>query len=136
MPHLLVAGATGTGKTVFLNSLITSLIFRNSPDTLKLILIDPKRVEFANYNDIPHLLCPVISDPNKAIHALNWLIIEMERRFDMLLELGVRDIISYNQIIEDKRKTDELQAMPYIVLVLDELADLMNVSGQDLEAKL
>lgn len=136
MPHLLVAGATGTGKTVFLNSLITGLIFRNSPDTLKLILIDPKRVEFANYNDLPHLLCPVISDPKKAINALNWLIIEMERRFDMLLELGVRDISTYNKIIEEKKRDDELQSMPYIVLVLDELADLMNISGKDLEAKI
>lgn len=136
MPHLLVAGATGTGKTVFLNSLIASLIFRNSPDVLKLILIDPKRVEFANYNDLPHLLCPVISNPNKAINILNWLIIEMERRFDMLLELGVRDIESYNKNIKNQNGGDQPEIMPYIVLILDELADLMNVSGKEIEAKI
>ena len=101
MPHLLVAGATGSGKTIGLNSLILSLICRNSPKIMKLILIDPKRVEFPVYSNLPHLLAPVIFKPQKAVNALNWLVGEMERRFDVLKDFGARDIASYNQSIQN-----------------------------------
>jgi S-DNA-T family DNA segregation ATPase FtsK/SpoIIIE len=129
MPHLLVAGATGTGKTVGLNTLIMSLLYRNPPSMLRLILIDPKRVEFPVYNDIPHLLTPVIVDTEKTVHALRWAVGEMERRFDTLSEARSRDIESYNS----KRKRGE-DPMPYIVIVVDELADLMASRGRDVEA--
>jgi S-DNA-T family DNA segregation ATPase FtsK/SpoIIIE len=131
MPHLLVAGATGTGKTIFLNGLILSLIFRNSPKSLRFILIDPKRVEFPIYNDLHHLLTPVIFDPKKAVLALQWLVGEMERRFDLLSEEKARDILSFNEIVQ-KTKTKEI--LPYIVLIIDELADLMAAKGKEIEA--
>ncbi|MCL5010643.1 MAG: DNA translocase FtsK [Patescibacteria group bacterium] len=136
MPHLLVAGATGSGKTICLNSLIMSLIFRNSPKRLRLILIDPKRVEFPVYNALPHLLTPVILDSRKAVNALNWLVGEMERRFEVLREAGARDIASYNKIIVQQQKKGDLEAemMPFIVLVIDELADLMMSRGKEVEA--
>lgn len=104
MPHLLVAGSTGTGKTIFLNSLILSLLYRNSPEILSFILVDPKRVEFTVYNDLPHLLCPVILDAQRAVNALKWLISEMERRFDVLSAAKARDIASYNQQLDEKKK--------------------------------
>ncbi len=129
MPHLLIAGSTGTGKTIFLNSLILSLLYRNSPEILRFILIDPKRVEFPVYNDLPHLLCPVIFDPQKTINALKWLILEMERRFDLLSEERARDIASFNEMA--LRNEDEM--MPYIVLIVDELADLMAARGREVE---
>jgi len=129
MPHLLVAGSTGTGKTIFLNSLILSLLYRNSPEILRFILIDPKRVEFPVYNDLPHLLCPVILDPQKTINALKWLILEMERRFDLLSEGRVRDIVGFNEMA--LRNEDEV--MPYIILIIDELADLMAARGREVE---
>ncbi len=130
MPHLLVAGSTGTGKTIFLNSLILSLLYQNSPDILRLILVDPKRVEFSAYKDLPHLLTQVIFDPQRAINALRWLISEMEKRFDTLSRNGSRNIHDYNQkIIREKKKP-----LPYIVLIIDELADLMAAKGREMEA--
>jgi S-DNA-T family DNA segregation ATPase FtsK/SpoIIIE len=130
MPHLLVAGSTGTGKTIFLNSLILSLLYRNGPGTLRFIFIDPKRVEFSIYNGLPHLLTPVIFDAQKTVNALNWLISEMERRFDVLSAERARDVASYNEIVLGK----EGEPMPYIVLIIDELADLMAARGREVEA--
>jgi len=130
MPHLLVAGSTGTGKTIFLNSLILSLLYRNSPEILRFILIDPKRVEFPVYNELPHLLCPVILDPQKTINALKWLILEMERRFDLLSEERARDIASFNEMALGR---NEDEVMPYIILIIDELADLMAARGREVE---
>ena len=136
MPHLLVAGSTGSGKTICLNSLIISLIFHNSPRILRLILIDPKRVEFPVYNTLPHLLTPVIFEPQKAVNALNWLVGEMERRFEVLREAGSRDIAEYNKRLKEKPKMKEegFEPMPYIVLIIDELADLMAAKGREIEA--
>ena len=135
MPHLLVAGATGSGKTICLNSLILSLIYRDSPKVLRFILIDPKRVEFSVFNSLPHLLTPVILDVNKAVNALNWLVGEMERRFEVLREAKTRDIEAYNKLVAEKPKLKEsgLEAMPYIVLIIDELADLMVAKGREIE---
>jgi len=130
MPHLLVAGATGTGKSIFLNTIILSLLYRNSPETLRFILVDPKRVEFPIYNDLPHLLVPVIWEPNKVVLALSWLIGEMERRFDILSETKTRDINSYNALVKKEKKS----LMPYIILIIDELADLMAAKGKEIEA--
>ncbi len=130
MPHLLVAGATGTGKTICLNTLILSLLYQNSPDILKLILIDPKRVEFPVYNDLPHLLTPVIFDAQKSVNAFRWLITEMERRFDVLSQAHARDIAGYNEVMVKENK----EPMPFIVLIVDELADLMAARGRDIEA--
>jgi S-DNA-T family DNA segregation ATPase FtsK/SpoIIIE len=132
MPHLLVAGATGTGKTIFLNTLILSLLYKNSADTLKFILIDPKRVEFLIYNNLPNLLCPVIFDPTKAVSAFKWLTGEMTRRFEIFSQCGARDISSYNEIAK-KEKEKELELMPYIVVMIDELADLMAAKGREVE---
>jgi len=138
MPHLLVAGSTGTGKTIFLNSLILSLLYRNSPQILRFILIDPKRVEFPVYNELPHLLSPVIYDAQKTINALKWLIAEMEKRFELLAEAKARDIASYNQIVAENSKLEiqnsKSEVMPYIVLIVDELADLMAARGKEVEA--
>lgn len=128
-PHLLVAGATGTGKTIFLNSLILSFLYRNGIDTLRFILIDPKRVEFPVYNDLPHLLCPVIFDSQRAVNSLKWLVGEMERRFDVLSEMKTKNIASYNEE-SLKRK---IEPLPYIVLIIDELADLMAARGKEIE---
>ena len=130
MPHLLVCGSTGTGKTIFVNSLILSLIYRNSPEILRFIMVDPKRVEFTVYKELPHLLAPVIFDAQKTIDALKWLIVEMERRFDILSSNGSRDIASYNQ----KVLTAQEEPLAYIVLIIDELADLMAAKGKEMEA--
>lgn len=132
MPHLLVAGATGTGKTICLNAIILSLLYQNSPDILKLILIDPKRVEFPVYNDLPHLLTPVIFDAQKSVNAFRWLITEMERRFDILSQERARDIAGYNEIMGREGR----EPLPYIVLIVDELADLMMARGRDVEASI
>lgn len=126
MPHLLVAGATGSGKTVCINTIILSLLYQNSPETLRFIMVDPKRVELTLYNGIPHLLTPVITDSAKTVNALKWTIGEMERRFDTLAKAGVRDIISYNKTAEEK--------LPYIVFVIDELADLMATAASEVES--
>ena len=130
-PHVLVAGATGTGKTIFLNSLILSLLYRASPEQLRIIMVDPKRVEFQSYNGIPHLLCPVIYDAQKTINALHWLIKEMERRFEVFSEVPTRNIATYNT---NKSVVANNAQLPYIVFVVDELADLMAAKGRDLEA--
>ncbi|MDP3882594.1 MAG: DNA translocase FtsK 4TM domain-containing protein, partial [Candidatus Staskawiczbacteria bacterium] len=130
-PHLLVAGATGTGKTIFLNTLILSLLYKCTPDNLRMIMVDPKRVEFQHYNDIPHLLCPVIYDAAKTINALQWLTREMERRFEVFSEIPTRNLATYNQ---NKTVITSGLQMPYIVFVVDELADLMAAKGRELEA--
>ncbi len=130
MPHLLVAGATGTGKTIFLNSVLTALLYRNPPEMLRLILVDPKRVEMRGYNNLPHLLTPVIFDVHKTIAALKWAIGEMDRRFDILGEKEARNIISYNE----KCAKDGGDPLPYIIFVIDEMADLMATKGKEIEA--
>ncbi len=137
MPHLLVAGATGSGKTIALNNIILSLLYRNSPSILRFILVDPKRVEFPVYDQLPHLLCPVIFDTQRALNALKWLIREMERRFQVLSEARVRDVGSYHVLMREqkaKNRIDEFEDIPYIVTIIDELADLMAVRGKELEA--
>jgi S-DNA-T family DNA segregation ATPase FtsK/SpoIIIE len=146
MPHLLIAGQTGSGKSVMINTLITSLLYRNSPSEMKLILVDPKQVEMAPYEDIPHLLTPIITEPDKTISALKWAVNEMQRRYTLLAEHKVKDIKSYNHMIASGHKkisvADEFGveqehengAMPYIVIVIDELADLMMIAARDVEA--
>lgn len=146
MPHLLIAGQTGSGKSVMVNTLLASLLYRNSPSEMKLILVDPKQVEMAPYEDIPHLLTPVITEPEKTISALKWAVNEMERRYKLLAAEKMRDIRSYNQKIasgkgkiavtddEGNVQQHEDGAMPYIVIVIDELADLMMVAARDVEA--
>jgi S-DNA-T family DNA segregation ATPase FtsK/SpoIIIE len=125
MPHLLVAGATGSGKSVCLNTLIVSMLYANGPDDLKLIMVDPKRVELQVYNGIPHLVTPVITDVDKTVNSLKWALREMDRRFDVLSKFGARDIESYNSRTQDK--------LPYIVIVVDELADLMVTAMNEVE---
>ncbi|MDB5160690.1 MAG: cell division FtsK/SpoIIIE [Candidatus Saccharibacteria bacterium] len=127
MPHLLIAGQTGAGKSVMINTLLTSLLYRNSPADMKLILVDPKQVEMAPYADIPHLLAPVITEPEKCISALKWAVAEMERRLKAFAEVGKRNIGEYNSLKKE-------EGMPYIVIVIDELADLMMMAARDVEA--
>lgn len=126
MPHVLIAGQTGSGKSFCLNAFLSTLLFRTSPAELKLILVDPKRVEMTNYNGIPHLLSPVITEPNKVVSALKWLMNEMDRRYKLFSEAGARNIDAYNEM-------SGFQAMPYIVLVVDELADIMLLSPVEVE---
>ncbi len=128
MPHLLIAGQTGAGKSVMMNAIITSLLYRNSPSELKLILVDPKQVEMGAYNDIPHLLSPVVNDPEKCISALIWAVEEMDRRLKTMAAAGKRNIEEYNTQNNDDH-------MPYIVIVIDELADLMMMAARDVENK-
>lgn len=125
MPHLLIAGSTGSGKSVCVNTLINSILYKADPDEVKFLLIDPKVVELANYNGIPHLLIPVVTDPKKAANALNWAVTEMNRRYKLFAEASVKDITSYNEKSEEK--------LPKIVIIIDELADLMMVSASDVE---
>lgn len=127
MPHLLVAGATGSGKSITIHSLLISLLYKNSPDMLRLILIDPKRVELSIYGGIPHLLSPVITENKKALGVLRWAIQEMDRRYELLLESGSRDIKSYHKLRKD---------LPYILIVIDELADLMATYGREVEGSI
>lgn len=128
MPHVLIAGQTGSGKSVCINSIIASILFRASPEEVRLILIDPKVVELSIYNDIPHLVCPVVTDPKKAASALDWAVAEMTKRYKMFAEKGVRDIKGYNKALSEGEK-----AMPQMVIIIDELADLMMVSPGEVE---
>ena len=130
MPHLLIAGATGSGKSVCINSIIVSLLYKARPDEVKLILIDPKKVELNVYNGLPHLLVPVVSDPKKAAGSLSWAVTEMERRFELIEEVGAREIKGYNSITA---KDPEKEFLPQIVIVIDELADLMMTASDDVE---
>jgi len=129
MPHLLIAGSTGSGKSVCIHGILSSFLFKNSPETLRLILIDPKRVELSHYNDIPHLLTPVITDYKKVLPALRWATNEMERRYNLLSEYKSRDIEGYNLKVLAKKE----MPLPYVVIIIDELADLMARYGRDLE---
>ncbi|MFH1243485.1 MAG: DNA translocase FtsK 4TM domain-containing protein [Pseudomonadota bacterium] len=140
MPHLLVAGATGTGKSVSINTMIESLLFKFSPEMVRLLMIDPKRIELSVYHDIPHLLHPVVTQPKEATKALRWAVQEMERRYMLLSDKGVRNIDTYNRKLLKERKispTDGTSAvhrpLPYIILIIDELADLMLVSSKEVE---
>lgn len=130
MPHLLIAGATGSGKSVCINTIIMSLIMRTKPDELRLILIDPKRVELAGYNELPHLIGQVVTDADTALETFIWAVREMERRYEVLQEAKVRDIIGYN---EKCREDEDLEPLPYIVIIVDEFADLIMTSGKDIE---
>ncbi len=133
MPHLLVAGATGSGKSVCVNAMLLSLLFASPPEKLRLILIDPKMLELSSYRDIPHLLAPVVTDVSLAPAALNWAVEEMENRYRIMSETGARNIDSYNQKVADKKAGAEAAALPYIVIVIDELADLMMTTGKKAE---
>jgi S-DNA-T family DNA segregation ATPase FtsK/SpoIIIE len=132
MPHLLIAGATGSGKSVCLNTLISSILFKATPDEVKLLMIDPKMVELATYNGIPHLVNPVVTDPKKAATALRWAVREMERRYELFAVAGVRDITRYNKLFNSKDPGTG-QPLPLIVVIIDELADLMMVAPADVE---
>ena len=147
MPHILIAGATGAGKSSCLNSLLTSILMRSTPDEVRMILVDPKRVEMGQYNKLPHLLTEVVTVPKKAANALAWAVREMERRYDLLAECGFRDITGYNSAFdrgelndpngellgEDAESVTNYQRMPFILVVIDELADLMMVAARDVE---
>ena len=128
-PHVLIAGATGSGKSVCLNTIIVSILYKARPDEVKMIMIDPKVVELGMYNGIPHLLIPVVTDPKKAAGALNWAVGEMMRRYALFAETGTRNISGYNEHIE--RENGE--KMPQIVIIIDELADLMMVAAKEVE---
>ncbi len=141
MPHMLIAGTTGSGKTVCVNTLIMSILFQASPDEVKMILVDPKMVEMAMYNGLPHLICPVVNDVKRAAGALDWAVTEMENRYKLLAKVGARNIAGYNKKIDEglKEITDgdkkiSLQKMPYIVIIIDELADMMLLAPKEVEA--
>ena len=138
MPHLLIAGTTGSGKSVMTNTLISSLLYRNSPSDMKLIIVDPKQVEMAQYQDIPHLLTPIITQTEKALSAMKWAVGEMERRYSLMAEEKVKNIADYNAKMakksdESKDSDEKPGKMPYIVIIIDEMADLMMMAGKDLE---
>jgi len=140
MPHLLVAGATGTGKSVSLNAMINSILFKLSPDMVKMLMIDPKRIELSVYQDIPHLLHPVVTEPKEATRALRWAVQEMERRYMLLSDRGVRNIDAYNRKVLKQKQATAVgkeegigKPLPYIILIIDELADLMMVSSREVE---
>lgn len=132
LPHLLIAGTTGSGKSVGINAMILSLLYKNSPDQLRLLMIDPKMLEFSTYNDIPHLLTPVITKPKQAIAALNNMVAEMERRYELMADTRTKNIENYNE----KVKNSDAEHLPYIVVIIDELADLMMTSGKDVEVSI
>ena len=147
MPHLLVAGATGSGKSVFVNAMIMSLLYRSSPDDVRFIMVDPKMLELSVYEGIPHLLLPVVTDPNKAAQALKWAVSEMERRYQIMSEMGVRNIQGFNKKLKDTEErgerlyrpessgdTQPLEKFPFIVIIVDEFADLMMVASRDVES--
>ena len=131
MPHLLIAGATGSGKSVCINSIIASILYKARPEEVKMILVDPKMVELGNYNGIPHLLIPVVTDASKAASALNWAVAEMTDRYKKFASNGVRDIGSYNQLMKDKGAKEEI--LPQVVIIIDELSDLMMVASSQVE---
>lgn len=135
MPHLLIAGTTGSGKSVMTNTLISSLLYRNAPSDMKLIIVDPKQVEMAQYQDIPHLLTPIITQTEKALSAMKWAVGEMERRYSLMAEEKVKNIADYNaKMLKTAEENPEKEGkMPYIVIIIDEMADLMMMAGKDLE---
>ena len=130
MPHLLIAGTTGSGKSVCMNSIIVSILYRAKPDEVKLLMIDPKKVEFSKYEGIPHLLVPVVTDPRKASGALGWAVSEMLKRYQMFSDTGVRDIEGYNKFVQ---KHKDMEPMPKVVICIDELADLMMAAPKEVE---
>ncbi len=132
MPHLLIAGSTGSGKSVCINTLIMSILYKAKPEEVKLIMVDPKVVELSVYNGIPHLLIPVVTDPRKAAAALNWAVAEMDRRYGLIAKAGSRDVKGYNEAAR-KDPSGEMEILPQIVIVVDELADLMMVAANDVE---
>ena len=139
MPHLLVAGSTGSGKSVCMNSIIASILMRYRPDQVKLVLVDPKKVEMSHYNGVPHLLWPVVTDPKKASTALQRIVAIMDERYDTFSETGVKKIEDYNELVEKKKDKDpsiQMEKMPYIVVIIDELADLMMVASKEVEASI
>ena len=133
MPHLLIAGTTGSGKSVMTNALITSLLYHNAPSDMKLIIVDPKQVEMAQYQDIPHLLTPIITQTDKALSAMKWAVGEMEKRYSLMAEEKVKNIADYNAKMSKSTDPEKESKMPYIVIVIDEMADLMMMAGKDLE---
>ena len=146
MPHLLIAGSTGSGKSVMLNSMIMSVLYKSTPDDVRLIMVDPKRLELGLYEGVPHLLTPVITDPKKATNALRNAVLEMERRLRLLAEYGVRNIEQFNKKIrklrekprdlfadEEEETQEDLKPLPYILILIDELADLMMIEGRNVE---
>lgn len=140
MPHLLIAGSTGSGKSVCMNTLIVSILYKAKPDEVKFLMVDPKMVELGNYNGIPHLISPVVTDAKKAASALRWAVVEMERRYELFANTGNKDIARYNQYAKDKiaactdpEEKDKIEILPYIVILIDELADLMMVAPADVE---
>ena len=140
MPHLLIAGATGAGKSVALNTMICSLLYKAGPDEVKLIMVDPKRIELTSYDGIPHLITPVVTDVKKATNALYWAVREMERRYELLSSKKARNISQYNRKVgtgkKDSSETEQEEKLPYIVIIIDELADLMMVASRDVESAL
>lgn len=137
MPHLLIAGATGSGKSVCINTIIMSILYKAKPDEVKMIMVDPKVVELSTYNGIPHLLLPVVTDPKKAAGALNWAVVEMDKRYKMFAAVGARNLAGYNGIImkqEVKEGEVPIEKLPEIVIIVDELADLMMVAPGEVEA--